>query len=47
MSNALFLAGLATGLLAFGGVLVVYALVYAVGEWERARDHRYARGDRR
>ena len=39
----LFVAGLATGLLVFGGALAVYALIYAVGERERARrDHRYA-----
>ena len=46
LAETIFAAGLLAGL-AVGSALVVYALVYAVGERERARDHRYARGDRR
>ena len=47
LAETIFAAGLLAGL-AVGSALAVYALIYAVGERERARhDHRYARGDRR
>jgi len=45
LAEVVFATGLFAGLV-IGSGLAVYALIYAIGKRERARDHRYARGDR-
>ena len=46
LAETVFATGLLAGLV-IGSALAVYALIYAIGRRERARDHRYARGDQR